>query len=126
MPSAYDGNSAATQAPSAAPEPEGTITVNLPVDADPPNGSSFEQAFKVLADFTRWLLIPTAKIGDFVGHIMAWRNATGHKRFRVDHLGFPGGPIVVQETYWPTGAAITGALVPAVALWQMVVSEPRP
>jgi hypothetical protein len=107
VPSAYDGNSSATQAPSAAPEPEGTITVNLPVDADPPNGSTFEQAFKVLADFIRWLMIPTAKIGDYVGHIMGWRAANGQKRFVVDHLGFPAGQIFQKHTCWPGHSEIS-------------------
>jgi hypothetical protein len=104
VPTEYDGDPEATEAPSDPPEPEGTITLLLPVDDDDVDGSAFAQAYKVLADFIAWLLKPTAKALDFAMHIMAWRTATGHKRFRIDHLGFPGGQYIGWDEDWTYSA----------------------
>lgn len=108
MPTSYFGSSVATQAPSGPPGPEAPITVALPADGDPPNASTFAQAFKVLADFIMFLVSPFAKVGDFAAWIMGWRSATGHKRFLIDHLGFPNGQFIAQDTAWSKGA---GSLV---------------
>lgn len=100
MPTVYPGNRTATQAPSAPPEPEGVITASLPADGDPPNASTFAQAFKVLADFIAWLLKPSAKASAWTQAIMKWRAAGMWTRFLIDHLGFPGGQIWSRDFYW--------------------------
>lgn len=103
MPTDYPGSSVATQAPSGPPGPEAPITVAIPADGDPPNASTFAQPFKVLADFIMWLVSPFAKTSDFAAWIMGWRSATGHKRFLIDHLGFPNGQFIAQDTAWSKG-----------------------
>lgn len=108
MPTDYVGDATATQVPSDPPGPEADVTVALPADGDPPNASTWEQAFKVLADFVAWLFRPIAELGAFADHIMTWRSATGHRRFVVDHLGFPSGNYINVETYWPNSTPTGG------------------
>lgn len=102
MPSNYTGDPTATQAPSPPPDPAVFPIVALPVDADPPNGSTFEQAYKVLADFIAWLMAPFAKASQWAVGIMTFRTAALHTRFLVDHLGLPGGRIIDWREWWPS------------------------
>jgi hypothetical protein len=69
MPSNYTGNPIATQDPSPAPSLGSTTETDpigsLPVNGDPPDGSAFEQAYKVPLDwiaFFRRHLEPTSGI----------------------------------------------------------------
>lgn len=116
MPTAYDGLYTNTQAPASAPEPEGTCKVNLPADADPPNASTYIQAYKVLADFIDFFLKgPKAKIAttaaEWARSIFKFRAANGHTRSRIDHLGFRMGRVVRWEEDWSRGLDITGSII---------------
>jgi hypothetical protein len=86
-----------------------SITQALPADGDPPNASTYAQAYKVAADFIDWGMKPQAKSGDYTapGHIIAYRTAGGHKRFRVDHLGLPSGWLVSWIEDWARGVGLT-------------------
>lgn len=106
MPSNYIGDQTDTQPPSAPPSPEATITVRLPADGDLPTGSLFAQAFKVVADFIDWMLKPIAKASDWNRSTMAYRIAIGHKRFAIDHMGFPSGLISTYEANWRSSPAV--------------------
>lgn len=105
MPTTYTGDQTQTQLPSDPPEPEGSIQVSLPADGDMPNGATFEQAYKVLADFIDWLIKPAAAASVFEKAIMAFRAAIGHRRFAVDHVGFPNGQVLVNDVNWVASAA---------------------
>lgn len=114
MPTSYDGSPVATQAPSVPPGSEAVITVALPADGDPPNASTFEQGYKVCADFIAWLIAPFATAGSFALWLIGFRTATGHKRTVVDHLGFLAGQVIKNETYWQiSGGSQIGAAVDA-------------
>lgn len=102
MPTSYTGDKTQTQAPSAKPEPEGTITTRLPADGDPPNASTWAQPLKVVSDFIDWCMKPAAKATDWAKHIMAWRTAAGHKRFAIDHFGLPAGRLQHVRDDLPT------------------------
>jgi hypothetical protein len=112
MPTNRAGDLTATQAPSAAPQPEGTITQALPADGDPPNASTYAQAYKVCADFIDWLMKPRAKLSDWAKWIMSWRSGGGHKRLVVDHFGYPMGRIVSWRDDWSIGAGVSGTRGP--------------
>ncbi len=100
MPTTYTGDQTQTQLPSDPPEGENTIQVSLPADGDLPNAATFEQAFKVLADFIDWLKRPKATASVWAKCIIAYRAAIGHRRFAVDHLGFPTGQVAVHDVNW--------------------------
>jgi len=107
VPTTYTGDQTNTQLPSDPPEGENTIQVSLPADGDLPNAATFEQAFKVLADFIDWLKRPRATASVWDKCIIAFRAAIGHRRFAVDHLGFPTGQVVVKDVNW-VYSALTG------------------
>jgi hypothetical protein len=100
VPTNYIADQTDPQPPSALPSPEATLTGSIPVDGDLPTGSLFSQAFKVAYNFIDWLLKPIAKASDWDRSTMAYRIAIGHKRFAVDHMGFPSGLISTYEAIW--------------------------
>lgn len=100
MPTSYTGDKTQTQLPSNPPEPEGSIIGLLPADSDPPNGSTWEQVLKVLLDFIDWLMKPQAAANLFEKAIMPYRTAIGHRRFAIDHLGFPTGQVLCRDINW--------------------------
>lgn len=105
MPTTYTGDKTATQAPADPPEPEGSIQASLIAGGDFPNASAFEQFCKVFADYIDWLIKPQAAVGSFVKGVMAWRAANGHRRFAIDHVGFPNGQVLVNDVNWVGSAA---------------------
>ncbi len=114
MPTNYTGDPTATQAPAATPNPEGAPIVALPADGDPPNASTFAQAFKVVADFTAWLFKPKAKAAQWAVPIFRFRAANGHTRGVIDHLGFFLGRVFGFDEYWLGAHTQTGASAGAV------------
>lgn len=105
MPTTYTGDQTQTQLPSDPPEGKNGIEVALPADGDLPNAATFEQAFKVLADFIDWLKRPRATASVWAKCIIAYRAAIGHRRFAVDHLGFPTGQVLVHDVTWRPASA---------------------
>jgi hypothetical protein len=100
MPTTYQANPAGIQAPDTAPEPDKLIEVELPADGDPPNASTWEQVLKGLADHVGWLFQPRAKASAWTQPIMKWLSAGLHKRFMIDHLGYPQGRFVhIREDF---------------------------
>lgn len=106
MSTTYPGSPTATQAPSVPPTPGVVPSVVVPADGEPLNVASISQALKVLADFEAWLLTPRAQAGGggldvkYQEAIQLWRSARLHKRFGIDHLGFPMGQIQRWEQTW--------------------------
>jgi hypothetical protein len=126
LPTTYPGDQTATQPPSDPPEGENGISVALPADGDDDNAATYAQAFKVLADFIDWLKRPRATANVWEKCIVAYRAAVGHRRFAVDHLGFPTGQVLVKDVNWvqsPTsvanhsGAAASYAAYAAMPEW---------
>jgi hypothetical protein len=115
MPTPYTGNPLASEAPGGAPEPEGAPLIVLPADADPPNASTFIQAYKALADWVAFSLKPRAKTGNWTDAITKWRDAAGRKRFGIDHLGFPGGQLNRWRQGWDASFTQAGAGTTALA-----------
>jgi hypothetical protein len=111
MPSPYTGSPTATEGSSPAPGPGGLPIVELPVDGDPPNASTFEQALKVPADWLAWLAAPTAISGAFAQEVMAWQNARGQRRFFIDHQGYPASNLVTYRETWRGSESATDGLV---------------
>jgi hypothetical protein len=107
VPTTYTGDQTQTQLPSDPPEGEGFIQASLPADGDDPNAATFEQAFKVCADFIDWLMKPKATASEWEKVILPFRAAIGHRRFAVDHMGFPTGQVLVHDVNWR--AAVAGA-----------------
>jgi len=121
MPSNYTGNPIATQDPSPAPSLGSTTETDpigsLPVNGDPPDGSTFEQAYKVPLDwcaFFRRHLEPTSGIQASGVALSTGTLGT------VQSLKFPGGthkiltiPItgITQTAYfsWKTVVTLSGA-----------------
>jgi hypothetical protein len=91
MASNYTGSPTATQAPAAAPAPDGAPIGVLPADGDPPNAAAFAQAYKVCLDYLAWLFKPRAKLTDIAKEIMSFRNGLLNRRAGYDHQGYPGG-----------------------------------
>lgn len=131
MPTNYTGDKNATQAPGFQPFGGAHILIRLPVDGDNLNGSTFAQAFKALADYVDFAFNPQARgdgtPGSFVPEIIAYSTALGHRRFGIDHLGFPGGRYFTKEIVWAgTGTAgangflgaNTGAQFPTMSDWR--------
>jgi hypothetical protein len=82
----------------------------IPADGEALNVASITQALKVLADFEAWMLSPRAQAGGggldvkYQEAIQIWRSAALHKRFGIDHLGFPMGQIQRWEQDWESAA----------------------
>lgn len=101
MPTNHVGDKALTQAPSAKPGPEGTITVALPADGDPPNASTFAQAYKALADWADWLLKPQGVTSLATKYIQRWKTSDGQTRFALDRNGMPAATVLQLQEWWP-------------------------
>jgi hypothetical protein len=101
VPTTYTGDQTQTQLPSDPPEGENGIQVALPADGDGNNAATYEQAFKVLADFIDFLKRPKGTAGVWEKCIVAFRAAIGHRRFAIDHLGFPTGQVLAYDATWP-------------------------
>jgi hypothetical protein len=110
VPATYTGDQSQTQAPADPPRPDGIIKVQLPADGDPPNASTWEQAFKVLADYIDWLIKPGAFASAFDVPIMAWRTASAFRRAAIDHLGFLTGQVLSYDVIWKRKAGSIGGL----------------
>lgn len=110
MPTNYPGVKTNTQSPSVVPQNEGTITIALPADGDPPNASTFAQGFKVCADWIMYLLAPVVKIAasaaDWARSLIRFRSAAGHTRSHVDHLGIVSGRIQSWREHWELGGTL--------------------
>jgi hypothetical protein len=106
MATTYPGDPTATEPPSVPPTPGVVPTVVVPADGEPLNVASISQALKALADFEAWLMTPRAQAGGggidvkYQEAVQIWRSARLHRRFGVDHLGFPGGWIQRWEQNW--------------------------
>lgn len=100
MSTTYPGNPTATEAPSVPPTPGVVPSVVVPADGEPLNVASISQALKVLADFQAWQMSPRAKASDWAVPEQLWRSAALHRRFGIDHLGFPMGQIQRWEQNW--------------------------
>ncbi len=83
----YTGDPDSTQAPSGPPDGGAPPILNLPDDSDPPNGATFAQAYKVVADFIAWLLAPFAKIAAWTQAVVVWANALKQPITGIDHFG---------------------------------------
>src|SRR6185436_13598067 len=98
--------------------PEKVPVLNIPIAGELVTVSSMLSALKNLANHVSFLLFPKAKLNDWANGIVNFYHAGGHRRFRVDHLGFPMGRIVRWNEDWAQGFSITGATIsgaPAVA-----------
>lgn len=129
MATTYSADRTAAQAPATAPEPEKELQLQLPADGDLPAASLFAQPFKVLADAIEWLFQPKAKGGSFTQPIVRYRNAAGYAAGAIDHLGFPAGQIVCEDTTWSetSAASIANATadiqIPGNPLWRCATVE---
>lgn len=104
MASNYTGNPTATQAPSGAPIIDTAPIASLPADGDPENAASVAQAMKVPMDWLAWLMKPRSRASQWAEAQRLYRSAALHKRFGIDHLGFPGGQIQRWEMNWEAAA----------------------
>lgn len=107
MPSDYTGDKTHTQAPSAKPGPEGSIIAAVPVDLDPPNGSTFAQPFKVVSDFIDWLMKPQGSTSLTQRFLQRWKTAVGQTRFSLDRLGMPGAQVIHWQEWWPVQESLS-------------------
>jgi hypothetical protein len=110
VPTDYTGDQTLTQAPAQPPQSEGSILVRIPADGDPENASTWEQALKVLGDYIDFLLKPRALATVWWQAIMAWRTSLGHRRFAVDHLGFPAGRWFGHEVVWRSNPSVATSM----------------
>jgi hypothetical protein len=108
MPTDYPGDPAATEAPSVPPTPGVVPTVRIPNDGEARNVASITQALKVLADFTAWQMSPRAKASDWAVALQLWQSARLHKRFGIDHLGYPMGQIQRWQQDWQVSLTQAG------------------
>lgn len=119
MPIDYPGDPTATQSPSAPPYDDDIATIALPVDGDPPNASTFQQAYKTLTDWVSFLRRPFAKALAWEQPIQRWQNARKQDRFLIDHLGYPGGNMVTYRETWRGTETNTGGTSPLEATDQI-------
>jgi hypothetical protein len=114
MPTDYPGDPVATEAPSVPPTPGVVPIVQIPNDGEARNAASITQALKVLADFQAWQMSPRAQAGaggidvKYEEAVQIWRSAKLHKRFGIDHLGYPMGQIQRWEQDWEVGLSQSG------------------
>ncbi len=94
MGATYNADATAAQAPHTAPEPDKEVAITIPVDDDPPNASTYDPGYKGLADHVEWLFRPRAKASDWAKYTSVFRSALLHKRWGIDHLGFPTGKLI--------------------------------
>lgn len=96
MPTPYTADPAATEAPAAPPAFGVLPIVNLPADSDPPNGATYEQAYKVLADYVGFLMkraVMSGWLGDQAvgdGNITTSSPAGGNLAYRNLVVGASG------------------------------------
>lgn len=100
MPTPYPGVETAAQAPSTRPRWKYKPIGALPIDTDPPNGATFEQAYKVCLDNLAWINDPLAILGDYADAIWAVQNARNQHRGGFDHRGFPAGRFWSIDEDW--------------------------
>ena len=103
---AYNGDPTATQAPSGPPQADGSPAVNVVVDGTACNSASIMQQLKALADGVAWAEAPRAlaaagaALSNWAKPVLYFRTALGHRRFALDHQGFPGGQIIQWDENW--------------------------
>ena len=105
----YQGDRTATNDPIGAPEPERDPYAVIPVDADPPNASTFQIGYKALADWIAWLVRPRSKSTAWNGSVRQYRSALGHTRFGIDHHGFPSGLILSDSVEFASLETLTAS-----------------
>jgi hypothetical protein len=103
MATTYTGSATATESGDTAPAPEKVPVINVPTAGDLLTVSSVLSAFKSLANHVSFLLFPKAKSTDWVKSILNFYSALGHKRHRIDHMGFPAGQIQHWRESWGAG-----------------------
>lgn len=108
MPTTYTGDPVGAATPDIAPEPETAVVVNIPIATEGRTVSSIDQFVKALANNVAWLKKPKAKLSAWVGWILAFRTAGGHKRTIIDHLGFLMGRNVRWEEEWSRLGSASG------------------
>lgn len=113
MPTNYTGSPTATQAPSPPPTPEAAPIVSYPADGESANAASVAQDFRVLADYAAWLMKPRAKANDWAMPIERWRSAALHRRFGIDHFGFPAGRLNHRREDFAVNFSHLGTISPA-------------
>jgi hypothetical protein len=109
MSSNYTGDPVGVQAPATAPEPETAPVAKIPADGEAANVLSISQFVKVLADHVAWLYKPRAKVSAWTQAIKQYRSARLHRRWGIDHLGFPGGQLVHWREGWMSATSVSGA-----------------
>ena len=126
MPTNYTANKANTQAPSPPPSPGVAPILALPADGDPPNASTFAQAYKVLADFIHWLMKPQARSGEWGENFFEFRSAKNHKMFALDHHGMPAGNAFTQVVDFPANFSMkVSTLIGGEAPYFFGIGSPR-
>jgi hypothetical protein len=112
MPTTYTPDPTVPQLPSPVPAPENYPLLQIPIATEGRTVSSIQQFVKALGDHIAWLKRPRAVDVLFPQQwIMAFRTLIGHKRFVVDHLGFPGGQLIAKDVVWLNGpsAGVSGS-----------------
>jgi len=128
MPTNYDGDRTATQAPSDPPGPDGQITVALIADGDDVDASTSEQKDKAVADWIDWIYNPHS-VGDPDSRFLRrYRTVQGHTRWALDRNGFPAATFMHWQEMWCNAQTITGTTPAAAVLaahnqgWIAVIS----
>lgn len=102
----YTGNPSSSQSPSPVPAADGAPVLQDVVDGSPCNAASVTQQFKALADNEAFSLGPRALaaagtgLSNWAKPVLAFRNALTHRRFAIDHQGFPAGQIIAWDENW--------------------------
>jgi hypothetical protein len=126
MPTDYEGNATATQAPGVQPEADAIVRLALPVDGEAMNVSSVWQALKVLADKCKWLQGRIAKAAITPRFLDRARTALGHTRWALDRMGLPAATILQWQEHWHTSnwmiaADTAGEAVDFSSHWSLVL-----
>jgi hypothetical protein len=107
MSSTYTGASGATQSPASPPAWGAPPVVVLPSDGDALNVASVMQAFKVLADYIAFFQLPFANPAAWTQPLVSFFDATGHRRFVLDHFGLPRGAYSSWTQDWTPASQYT-------------------
>jgi hypothetical protein len=108
MPTDYEGDPTAVQAPGVAPDADAIVRVALPADGDPPNASTWAQPLNLLADKCKWLQTRIAKAGLTPRFLQRVKTAVGHTRWALDRLGLPAATILHWQEHWHKSAVSSG------------------
>lgn len=114
MSATYTADPTATEGAFPAPAPDQTLGITVPADGDNTNASTFNPAYRGIANAIAWLFKPRARANQWAEAIQRWRTAGLHTRFAVDHLAFPTGPWfgwddVPVDAFHPSQVSLVGA-----------------